>query len=269
VDKHVGGAQELWHAPREPHDADSGLFAVAGLELLVRMLVVARERDDLIAAAGERGVDAYGERPHTPAAARDDDERPVLGQAESPPRAADVTGLVKPRGDERPHGEGAAPAGASLDPRDGDLVHHDVQVGTPIAPHRVVAEISDRRAEDRVELASAAHPTEGGGQRRMSADDDVGVVTADEPAQTPPSGPVQETAAQPSQRREVVACQIEQVVAPGRPAKLGVVAITDQVSRQAPQAVQSVLTTNLDAGMDPEPILQCAGSRNVPLADVG
>jgi hypothetical protein len=268
VDEHVGAAKEFRHPIGEREHAHPRLIRISAREILRGADVATREHDHMAGTRRQGRIGAVGERADAPPATGHDHERLARADAETRPHRVSVLGCDEPRGDERMTRDHASATDVAPHPRQRDRMHDDVPVGAAVAPHRVVGQIKDQRTEGGVELAVHSHPGEGRGQRRMSADDNVRGMVADELAEPPSPGQVEQLPTGGLQRPNSPARLIGEVVGPRCHRKLTSVSVADDVLSRRSEQCQSVAHVCLDVVVSGKLLAERATGRHVPVPDV-
>ena len=206
----------------------------------------------------------------TPAAARDDHHAALLGQPERAPGLQRTAGLQELGGDQRRHQTRGALARDPLDGGHRLAVHDEVHVDPGLRPEEEARQVGDRGDGGTAHRAGAAQPREHHGDGGVGGDDHVGVVLGDAARQRAGAEQAQLPARQPAHGGHVLEQPVDQRVAPGQEAQLHAVAVLDDLAQHAPHRGKAVDHRDLGGlGGVFDLLGQRAGSRGVPLADVG
>ena len=169
MDDCVGRGHQLVHVVRETEDARARLAGEVSFEPVADLLVQAADADDVRTLQLERGAHCALELADAPAAAGDEDERPLFGEAEPAARVRLLHGLEELLLHEGAHDARASRPGDALHPADAGIMHDEVEIHPWVRPERVDAEVAHRRQDGDLQRPAAAEVPEdagGGGVRR-------------------------------------------------------------------------------------------------------
>ena len=179
VHEHVSRGQEVVHRVGEAEHLHARFPGERGLEPHASRRIASGEADHGRVELQRR---RHGSREvaYAPAAAGDDDDRPLARQAERAPGLDGRPRRVELRSHQRRHGMRAAEPGDALDARHEALVHHEVQVDALVGPQLEAREVGDRRTrgtstfprrrrEPRISVAGGQVETTTSGEHRRTS----------------------------------------------------------------------------------------------------
>ena len=246
VHNRVGGREQLAHLGGEAENANPRRVCERQGQPPPQALVSRRQADDRRRRQPQARPDRAFEVADAPAAAGDDDERPIERQAQPATRPLRRAGREEGGRDQRPHPTCAARAGHPLDRRQARLVHHQMKVDPRVGPELEPGEIGRRRTGRHPQAAAAPQRAEHAGCRRKGGDDDVRPAAIDESEQRACTEERQPGPPEPAQDTKASKEAVEKAEDPGGEAKLAAVGIEQDVTEKAAEPHERVADQNLD-----------------------
>ena len=270
VDDRVGRREQRAHRICEAEDDDTRLVGEALLEAAARVLVPPADADDRHAGEAKGRGDGAVEVADAPAAAGDENHRPLRRKTEVSPRDRSVVRGAESRHDERVDRPGAPGAGDALDALTAALVHDEVEIDAAVCPERVDAEVGYRRDDRYSDLPEAPQAPEHRGQGGKRRDDDVGLVHGDERKQAARSQESEPEAAQGAERCDAGEEEVRESVEPRREPKLRPVAVAQEAGEEGAESTEAIRDRHVSVlalGLDFDG--ERAGGRDMTFADIG